>query len=253
MNTTASPVLLTTADGVATLTLNRPDRLNAQNTELFETALGHLERLAADDSVRVVVLTGQGRAFCAGGDISTMGQASDKSEASLGSPARLSDKAVEAITDLDETIAVIRRAIFALTRSDGLAGSGFRGELDRLIDRHRAVGRDHVRLEITGDVDALPPSHQAQLSPVLNELLSNVERHANAESAVVHIEVGPTHLALTVSDDGEGIDLRAPRGYGLRNLAIRAQLLDGSIEHSPGPDGSDATVVWAVPLDPRLP
>ncbi len=76
-----APVLLTTSDGVATLTLNRPDRLNAQNTELFECALGHLERLAADDSVRVVVLTGAGRAFCAGGDISTMGPAAGGGEA----------------------------------------------------------------------------------------------------------------------------------------------------------------------------
>lgn len=174
-------------------------------------------------------------------------------QASLGSPARLSDKAIEAITDLDETIAVIRRAIFALTRADGLGGVGFRGELDRLIDRHRAVGRNHIRLEITGDVDALPSSHQAQLLPALNELLSNVERHANAESAEARIEVGPGVLALTVIDDGDGIDPDAPRGYGLRNLEIRAQLLDGRIEHSPGPDGSGTKVVWAVPLDPRLP
>jgi 2-(1,2-epoxy-1,2-dihydrophenyl)acetyl-CoA isomerase len=67
------PVRYEVTDGVATLTLDRPDRLNAQNIELFECALGLLETAAADDGVRVVVVTGAGRAFCAGGDISTMG------------------------------------------------------------------------------------------------------------------------------------------------------------------------------------
>ncbi len=73
--TDTEPVLYAVADGVATLTMHRPERLNAQNAATFESALGHLERAAADDAVRVVVLTGAGRAFSAGGDIATMGDA----------------------------------------------------------------------------------------------------------------------------------------------------------------------------------
>ncbi len=57
------------AGPVATITLNRPDRLNAMTTELIEGVLGHLEQAAADDAVRVAVLTGAGRGFCAGGDL----------------------------------------------------------------------------------------------------------------------------------------------------------------------------------------
>jgi 2-(1,2-epoxy-1,2-dihydrophenyl)acetyl-CoA isomerase len=68
----ADEVLYDVRDGVATLTLNRPDRLNAQNTALFELALHHLDRAAADDAVRVVVITGAGRGFSAGGDLSQM-------------------------------------------------------------------------------------------------------------------------------------------------------------------------------------
>jgi len=68
----ADEVLYDVRDGVATLTLNRPDRLNAQNAELFALALGHLEAAAEDDAVRVVVLTGAGRAFSAGGDLTQM-------------------------------------------------------------------------------------------------------------------------------------------------------------------------------------
>lgn len=57
---------------VATLTLNRPDALNALSREMIETGLAALHRCYVDDAVRVVVLTGAGRAFCAGGDVAQM-------------------------------------------------------------------------------------------------------------------------------------------------------------------------------------
>lgn len=57
------------SDGVATLTLNRPESLNSLSTELRETLLAALTEAAADDAVRAVVLAGQGRAFCVGQDL----------------------------------------------------------------------------------------------------------------------------------------------------------------------------------------
>lgn len=68
----ADEVLYDVADGIATLTLNRPDRLNAQTGPMFELAMALLERAATDDAVRVVVVTGAGRGFSAGGDLSQM-------------------------------------------------------------------------------------------------------------------------------------------------------------------------------------
>jgi len=69
------PVLLEGKhEGIATLVMNRPDRMNALNNELalaLNDALGHI---AEDDTVRVVVLTGAGRAFCAGGDLGLIGK-----------------------------------------------------------------------------------------------------------------------------------------------------------------------------------
>lgn len=57
---------------VATLTLDRPDKLNALSSDLVASALGILREAATNDEVGVIVVTGAGRAFCAGGDVSQM-------------------------------------------------------------------------------------------------------------------------------------------------------------------------------------
>jgi 2-(1,2-epoxy-1,2-dihydrophenyl)acetyl-CoA isomerase len=59
----------TNAVGVCTIALNRPDRLNAVNPKLAEELPLAVARAAADDAVRVVVITGRGRGFCAGLDL----------------------------------------------------------------------------------------------------------------------------------------------------------------------------------------
>jgi 2-(1,2-epoxy-1,2-dihydrophenyl)acetyl-CoA isomerase len=66
----------TTSDGVATLTLNRPERLNALSAPMLEGLLEALPRLARDTAVGAIVLTGAGRAFCAGGDVKRMAEGS---------------------------------------------------------------------------------------------------------------------------------------------------------------------------------
>src|SRR5713101_8136406 len=71
----STPVLLEGKhDGIATLVMNRPDRMNALNNELGVAMDEALGRIAADPDVRVVVITGAGRAFCAGGDLALLGK-----------------------------------------------------------------------------------------------------------------------------------------------------------------------------------
>src|SRR5213596_3018073 len=62
-------------DRVAILTMNRPDKLNALSDAMIDAAIEHLRRCAEDPDVGAVLLTGAGRAFCAGGDVSAMGSA----------------------------------------------------------------------------------------------------------------------------------------------------------------------------------
>jgi 2-(1,2-epoxy-1,2-dihydrophenyl)acetyl-CoA isomerase len=68
-------LLVETADGIATLTLNRPERLNALGDSLRDDLHDALERAAQDPAVRAIVITGAGRGFCAGGDVKAMHEA----------------------------------------------------------------------------------------------------------------------------------------------------------------------------------
>jgi enoyl-CoA hydratase/carnithine racemase len=72
--TSEQVVLREVAGPVAVLTLNRPQARNAMNDAMRETLRTEVEALSADQAVRVIILTGAGNAFCAGGDIKGMQQ-----------------------------------------------------------------------------------------------------------------------------------------------------------------------------------
>jgi len=65
-------LLVDIRDHIATLTLNRPERLNALSREMIDTAISTLEQLGADPGIGCIVITGADRGFCAGGDVTAM-------------------------------------------------------------------------------------------------------------------------------------------------------------------------------------
>jgi 2-(1,2-epoxy-1,2-dihydrophenyl)acetyl-CoA isomerase len=67
-------ILVDVSQGVATVTLNRPERLNALGRDMREQLYAALERLDVDDAARVVMITGAGRGFCSGGDMKEMSE-----------------------------------------------------------------------------------------------------------------------------------------------------------------------------------
>lgn len=81
----AELVLYQVADGIATLTLNDPERRNALGDEMITAVVAALERFRADETAKVLVITGAGKAFCSGGDLKMMERWRDGGEG--GKPA----------------------------------------------------------------------------------------------------------------------------------------------------------------------
>jgi len=69
-----SPILVSSEEGVCWIRLNRPDKLNSMTLEMHEMVRKALDKAEADDSIGSIVITGAGRAFCAGADVSTLGK-----------------------------------------------------------------------------------------------------------------------------------------------------------------------------------
>jgi len=74
MTTSTDELLYAVEDGIATITLNRPEKLNAFTVTMIDRWAAALAEAQRDPAVRVVIVTGAGRAFCAGGDVGQMGQ-----------------------------------------------------------------------------------------------------------------------------------------------------------------------------------
>src|ERR1700692_2661095 len=79
LETATSEILTEVRDSVATLTLNRPGKLNAVNMQLLVEAALVLKKWSRDPEIGAIVVTGSGRAFCAGGDVGMMAREGDAS------------------------------------------------------------------------------------------------------------------------------------------------------------------------------
>lgn len=69
---TTDLIELTVTDGIATLLLNRPEKRNAMSDDMRSAFIAALERITADKAIRALVLSGNGKGFCAGGDVAGM-------------------------------------------------------------------------------------------------------------------------------------------------------------------------------------
>ncbi len=114
-HTTYTTLTWTNSDGILTITLNRPDNLNAFTVEMANELVDAFDRASEDDSVRAVVVTGSGRAFCAGMDLSVDGNVFGLDEAQHPTfedmHARLNDP--EIVNGVRDTGGRVALAIFA--------------------------------------------------------------------------------------------------------------------------------------------
>ena len=106
------------ADGILTVALDRPDQLNAFTVEMAEDLIRAFEAVNADDAVRAVVVTGNGRAFCAGMDLTVEGNVFGLDESLDPTPADLRDRLddPEVVRGVRDTGGRVSLAIHACTK-----------------------------------------------------------------------------------------------------------------------------------------
>ncbi|MDI3534839.1 MAG: 2-(1,2-epoxy,2-dihydrophenyl)acetyl-CoA isomerase [Thermosediminibacterales bacterium] len=109
------PVLLEKKDNIATITMNRPQTLNSLQPVLIDELVNALISVQNDDSVKVAVLTGAGRAFCAGGDLTHI--------ETIDNPVQARDYIVKA-AEIVSTIVNMEKPVIAMVNGVA-AGAGF--------------------------------------------------------------------------------------------------------------------------------
>lgn len=132
--------------GILALTMNRPERLNALSTELLQGLMAAIEQAGPDPEVGAIILTGAGRAFCAGGDVKTMeGRAAQGPEARMESLRQRSRVVLMIRQCLKPVIAMVNGPAFG-------AGLGIALACDfRIAGRSARFGTAFGRIGLSGD------------------------------------------------------------------------------------------------------
>ncbi|MCD9146426.1 crotonase/enoyl-CoA hydratase family protein [Pseudophaeobacter flagellatus] len=130
-------LLETDARGVAKLTLNRPEKHNAMSGEMLLEIKTAAAELAADDRVRVVVLTGAGKSFCAGGDLGWMQQQMQADAATRAAEARILAEALMLLNTLPKPLI------------GAIQGNAFGGGVGMASVCDVAIGVDHLKMGLT--------------------------------------------------------------------------------------------------------
>jgi len=227
-------VLVTRDGAVATVTLNRPDRLNAMSLAMVEHLRAELGALAADAAVRVVVLTGAGRGFCAGGDMSDLAASgSGGAGGSGGSADRLATPGalaalVRSCTTIVETMRAMPQPVIAAVNGPCAgAGMSLACAADLRIAAEGAVFTTaFVAAGQTGDYGLAWTLPRLVGAGRARELFLTARRVDAAEAAGIGLveEVVPAdELAPRAAALAAAIAARAP----LTVAGIKASLVDG--------------------------
>ncbi len=180
--------------GVATLTLNRPAQFNALSSAMLEALLAEVDRIARDESVRVVVLAGAGKAFCAGHDLKEM--RSNHTLAFQQGLFRLCGKLMMKLTELPQPV---------IARVHGIATAAG-CQLVSMCDL--AVAADVSRFAVSG---------------------INVGLFCSTPSVGLSRNMGRKQ-AFEMLVTGDFIDAHEAQRRGLINRVVPLEALDGEVE-----------------------
>ena len=228
------------ADGVSTITLNRPDTLNSLNAAMRRELLAAIKAAGRDDAVRAVVLTGEGRGFCSGADLrggvderAYRRVLTDQYNPLIVAIRELPKPVVAAVNGVAAGAGVSlalacdlvyasedARFIQAFVRIGLVPDSGSTRTLVRALGRHRAA-----HLIFSGEPLAAPEARDAGL---VNEVVPGDQLAATAHAAAARLAAAPTRAiglakrAINHAEDallGESLAMEA----ALQELAGRTQ------------------------------
>ena len=197
MTTTYETLLVQTdARGVATVTLNRPDKHNALNGTLIDELTDAAGRLATDGAVRIVILTGAGKSFCAGGDFNWFASNVEKSRAER--------------VEQSATLAHLLRRLDTLPKPliGRINGPAYGGGVGMIAVCDYAIGAEGSRFGLTEVKLGLLP---ANISPY------------------VVARIGKVHSRETMLSGALFDAVRAER-IGLLTEVVAPDALDGAVE-----------------------
>jgi 2-(1,2-epoxy-1,2-dihydrophenyl)acetyl-CoA isomerase len=191
-------LLVQRAGAVATVIMNRPNSLNALSNQLKTTLLDSLTRLATDDTVRAVVLTGAGRAFCVGQDLA------EHAEALRSSPTPLST-VVEHYNPITLTLASMPKPVIAAVNGVAAgAGAGFAFAADfRIANTSASFRLAFANVGLTLDSGAswtLPRLVGSARATALALLGEPVSAEAALEMGLVNAVLEPDHVPAAAAE-----------------------------------------------------
>ncbi|WP_200330810.1 enoyl-CoA hydratase/isomerase family protein [Leucobacter sp. L43] len=202
-------VAVRVADGVCTISLNRPEALNALENSMIAAVNAALDAAEVDDQVRAILIRGEGRAFCAGDDLIDMGTPEHPE------PEDLSERYTNGYPSIVLRMLAIEKPIVVAVRKYGL-GAGFEIALaaDLIVAEPTAkFGLPFVLRGIAAGTSLLPkraPAHLARRLLFLGDMITATEAH----------HVG---IVATLSADGVDIDdLARDAAARLASSATRA-------------------------------
>jgi 2-(1,2-epoxy-1,2-dihydrophenyl)acetyl-CoA isomerase len=227
MNETEMPVILERSGGIARLTLNRPDRLNAMSDPMLDLLVDHVADVTADEEVRVIVLTGAGRGFCVGGDLDAFSESGDSEPETRGASIEKLHRHMRASELLRSSHAV---SIAAVNGACAGAGLSLAAACDLRVSSAAAVFRSaFVDAALSGDfggtwlLTKLIGESRAKQMAFLNE---KVGPDTALDWGLVSAVHAPEDFEKEVSALAETLAKKAPRALaGLkRNFTDAANL-----------------------------
>lgn len=154
------------------------------------------------------------------------------------------------VDQLDESIKDLRAVSHGMFSAE-LLQQGLEAALSNYCSATAAATGLQITFECIGLKEVVIPGEQAfQLFRIVQELLQNVVRHAQAATAIVQLSFHEGLLALTVEDNGKGFDvkqLRAGGGIGLKNVQSRVRILHGKLDIQ-SQSGRGTSVLVEIPL-----